>query len=820
MDNNTRMNLFSPLHIWALSLGCAVGWGAFMVPANLFIPTAGPLGTILAMGISTALLLIIGANFCRLAEKYPDDGGIVAYVRNIIGHDHAFLAAWILLIAYLSILWANATANVLLFRFLHGDWLSWGYLYTIAGFDIYFGEVLATWLVIIIFGLFACYSGKVARYLNTLCAVVFFLSVLILFIAMFRQVGTSVFTPAFQSYTNPAMQVFSMVMLAPWMFFGFEAVTHACDDFDFSSKRLFPIVIAAVLSGGLIYILLAAMAIMSIPPEYASWTTYIAQRPHLEGLAGLPVFHSVHAVFGREGLLFLCVSIDCAIITSLMGLYRTCGRLLHFMARCEVLPVWFKQRAADETPRHAIIFVMFISLLIPFLGRVSIVWLCDIITVVGSVAYGYASYCAYKLAQKEGRPLDRYLGIIGIFISCLFFFCPLIPDLLLGGSLDTESYLMLSVWSILGFIYYWYVFKYDNHDRFGHSTSMCIMILFLNFFSTSLWLRQVMEQRLRESVSSNSASSYNVLAADSVVQMVMLMIILLLMTNIFITLKRRERKMTQTLQRQHEINHAQNTYLRNLAHDIRIPMEAAQLSVHHSLENCTICSACDVDSCPHRIPDRLSNCLGQLDSHSQYLMHLIGSMLDQRNMSIGTSKDRIPLDFAPMDWRHTLQHIKDIFALEMQAKNIFFEVYPIELPHPTVICDEQRLERILINLVSNACEFTPYGGGVMVTLLETSPATVTYQGQEVPGAVYELHINDSGANIPPDIITHIQEPFEIDSTGLGGLCIAKGLVSLLKGTIKVSSTGQDIGKDIVVTLSLPLADTGLETASAEPLTEG
>ncbi len=814
-----RSNLLSPIHVWALSLGCAVGWGAFMVPANLFIPTAGPLGTVLAMAISTMLLLIIAANFCKLAEKYHDDGGIVAYVRNILGHDHAFLAAWILLIAYLSILWVNATANVLLFRFLHGDLLSWGYLYTVAGFDIYFGEVLATWLVLIVFGLFTCYSGKLARYLNTFCAIIFFLSVVILFTAMLSHVGTKVFAPAFQTYTNPALQVFSIIMLAPWMFFGFEAVTHACDDFNFPSRKLFPIIIKAVLCGGLIYILLAAMSIMSIPSEFSSWTSYIAQRPNLEGLAGLPLFHSVYMVFGADGLIFLCLSIDCAIITSLMGLYRTCGRLLYFMARGEVLPAWFNQRAEDETPRRAILFVMLISLLIPFLGRASIVWLCDVITVVGSVAYGYASYCAYLLAKREDNSTGQKLGLGGVFISILFFFCPLLPGLLPGGSLETESYLMLSVWSILGFIYYWYVFKHDPHNRFGHSTSMCIMLLFLNFISTSIWMRQVMEQRLKSSVSGTADFGYSIIANDSVVQMSMIMIILLLMTNIFITLKHRERNMSKVLQRQHEINHAQNTYLRNLAHDIRIPMEAAQLSVHHSLENCTICSACAVDNCPHRIPDRLSNCLGQLDNHEQYLMSLISSMLDKRNLKMGgIEMGKIPLDFAHLDWRRTLQHIKDIFALKMQEKNIFFEVYPIELPHPHVICDEQRLERILINLVSNACEFTPNGGGVMVTLLETGTTTVNHQGQEMPGAIYELHVNDTGAKMPPAIVEHMAEPFDPEASGMGGLYITKGLVTLLGGTVKVA-TMQGMGKEVVVTLPLPLADTDLPAEDSEPAAE-
>lgn len=827
LGGRAKASLLSPLNVWGLSLGCAVGWGAFMVPANLFIPTAGPVGTMIAMAISTLLLLVIGANFCYLAEKYQDNGGIVAYTRNILGHDHAFLAAWILIIAYLSILWANATANVLLARFLLGDIFSWGYLYTIADFDIYFGEVAATWLVIVAFGLFSAYGGSLKKHLNTLFAVVFFLSVVLLFAALLKESGTQGFAPPFQLYTSPVMQVFSMVMLAPWMFFGFEAVTHACDDFAFPSRKLFPIIAAAVLAGGIIYVLLAAMAVMAVPQEYPSWIAYMAARPGLEGLVGLPVFHSVYMAFGTEGLAFLCLSIATAIMTSLLGLYRTTAYLLQFMGRGEILPPWFARCAADETPRNAIIFVMLVSLFIPLLGRVSIVWLCDVITVVGSVAYGYASVCAYKTAAQEGNSLRKNLGLIGLGISVLFFFCPMIPGLLLGGSLATESYLMLSVWSILGFAYYWYAFKTDLHNRFGHSTTMCIMILFLNFFSTSLWLRQVMAKEIGLAVNGSENITYSSIASNIVVQLVMISIVLLLMADIFITLKRRERKMVAARMQQHKINEAKNIFLGNLSHDLRIPMEAAQTSVHQALENCSVCAVCTEDSCPQRVPDRLSNALGQLDVHSQHLLELIGKMLDNKSIELGGGKGnnsetggiemgKIRLDLAPVDLRHTFQRIKDIFALQMQEKNIFFEVYPIDLPHPLVVTDNVRLERLLINLVSNACEFTPAGGGVMVTLLETKPGTVSRQGSEMPGAVYEIHIHDTGATMPPAIVSHLSEPFDPEVSGLGGLYIAKGLAFLLGGRISVAAS-QGQGKELIVTLPLPwsLSQTDSETDAAK-----
>ncbi len=801
----------SPLAVWGLSLGCAVGWGAFMVPANLFIPTAGPLGTIIAMTISTVLLLIIAANFCHLAERIHDDGGIVAYTKRILGHDHAFLAAWILLIAYLSIMWGNATANILLARFLLGDVFAWGYMYNIAGFDINFGEILITWLIITAYGLFSIYGGKLRKYLNTLFAVLFFIIVVMLFIALYNNTPAGVFTPGFQHYTSPFMQVFSMVMLAPWMFFGFETVTHASADFTFPSKRLFPIVTAAVVSGGIIYVLLAGMAVMNIPEAFSSWTYYIAQKNSLEGLDGLPVFHSVHAVFGNNGLALLCVSITTAISTSLLGLFRITGVLLQYMAVNKVLPPWFAQESTDSTPRNAIFFVMLISLLIPFLGRVSVVWLCDVITVVGSVAYGYASLCAYIIAWRENDRRGKILGAVGVIISILFFFAPLIPGILLGGSLDTESYLMLACWSMLGFVYYWYVFKRDQENRFGHSTSMCIMILFLNFFSTSIWMHQTIEQQLVDMSANNMKVNYTILATDNMVQMLMILIILLLMADIFITIKRRERITAQARKTQHQINQAKNTFLSNLSHDIRIPMEAAQASIHLALENCSTCLGCPEEKCPRRIPDRLTNCLSKLDNHNQRLMNYIDCMLDKGCIEDGNETSvldselhKILLDTAPMEWQKILQQTKEIFALQMQDKNLFFEVYPIELRDNLVLCDERRLTRILINLISNACEYTAAGGGVMVTLLQTGTTTESPRGEKVPCGVYELHIQDTGTNLPPVVVNSLTEEFYPDVTDMGGLYIARGLTKLLGGTLSASSMPGQQGKELILKLILPI----------------
>lgn len=86
----------------------------------------------------------------------------------------------------------------------------------------------------------------------------------------------------------------------------------------------------------------------------------------------------------------------------------------------------------------------------------------------------------------------------------------------------------------------------------------------------------------------------------------------------------------------------------------------------------------------------------------------------------------------------------------------------------------------------------------MVTLLET--------GAAAEKATFELHVNDTGTNIPQVIIDHMAEPFDDEATDLSGLCIAKGLVQIMGGTLKINTfPGQGAGKDIIITLTMPLA---------------
>ena len=129
MKNPSQTRYLSPLAAWALAFGCAVGWGSFVMPGTTFLPSAGPLGSVLGLLIGAALMAIIGINYYQLMKRHPDAGGAYAYAKEIYGFDHGFICAWMLILTYIAIIWANSTALCLLVRYLFGDFFCFGFSY-------------------------------------------------------------------------------------------------------------------------------------------------------------------------------------------------------------------------------------------------------------------------------------------------------------------------------------------------------------------------------------------------------------------------------------------------------------------------------------------------------------------------------------------------------------------------------------------------------------------------------------------------------------------------------------------------------------------
>ena len=109
MDDKKLVPYLSPAAAFALSTGTAIGWGSFVVTGNLYLAQAGPLGSVLGMLVGMVIMLLIARNYHYMMNRYPGPGGAYTYMANTFGYDNAFLNAWLLLLAYVAMFWANAT---------------------------------------------------------------------------------------------------------------------------------------------------------------------------------------------------------------------------------------------------------------------------------------------------------------------------------------------------------------------------------------------------------------------------------------------------------------------------------------------------------------------------------------------------------------------------------------------------------------------------------------------------------------------------------------------------------------------------------------
>lgn len=447
----------SRLNVWALAFGCIIGWGAFVMPGNTFLVKAGPLGTAIAMAIAAVIMIIIAMNYHYMISKYPVAGGEFTYTNAAFGEKNAFVCSWFLGLSYLAIVPLNGTALALIGRNLMGGIFQVGFHYSVAGYDIYLGEILLAVVALVLFGWLSIRGVKFASVFQTVLAVALIAGVAIVAIAALFSDKASVenLAPAFQPDNTQLAGILAVVAVAPWAFVGFDTVPQAAEEFKFSTTKARTIMILSILFGALIYIVNNTVTAAVVPEGYGSWVEYINDLGNLSGLISLPTFNAAHELLGTAGLIFLGVAVLAAILSGIIGFYMATSRLLYSMSKEQVLPGWFgRVHPKYKTPMNAILFVMIISLIAPFFGRTALGWIVDMSSTGAAIGYAYTSAAALKLALKEKKTGVIITGILGVIMALAFLVLLLVPIPMFNCSLGKESYICLLIWVVLGVIFY------------------------------------------------------------------------------------------------------------------------------------------------------------------------------------------------------------------------------------------------------------------------------------------------------------------------------------------------------------------------------
>ncbi len=237
-----------------------------------------------------------------------------------------------------------------------------------------------------------------------------------------------------------------------------------------------------------------------------------------------------------------------------------------------------------------------------------------------------------------------------------------------------------------------------------------------------------------------------------------------------------------------QASEAKTVFLSSMSHDIRTPLNA-------------IIGYTELAKRPSLTLPEAKNYLSKIEGSGTQLLALINDLLEMRRIESG----RTTLDETPSDLLDIVSQSYDMFAPQMAAKQLRFSLHTETVINRFVLADSTALGRILLNLLSNALKFTPEGGEVSLSLIQTDPGKD--QGENGT-ADYELRVRDTGIGMSPEFAAKIFDPFErersstvsgIQGTGLG-MAITKFLVDLMKGTIEVDST-PGLGTEFRVRLS-------------------
>ncbi len=496
-QQNQMQPYLSPLSVCALSIGSAIGWGSLVVTSRTYLSQAGPLGSIFGLLIGLAIMLMIASHYHYLANRYPGTGGLYNYIKHVFGYDRAFLAAWFLFLVYISIFWANATSVPMFARYFLHNVFSFGYLYTIFGYEVYLGEALVTLAVILLVALLCIRSKKATARTATGLVMLFTAGIVICFAAAVAGHGSIGMSsePAFVPDKNAFRQVLRIAFISPWAFIGFESISHSTAEYRFRHGRMFRILMISLIVTTALYIFVILLSISAYPDSCTGWLDYISRLDEFEGIEGLPAFYAAHYYLGDAGVYILMVSLLALVLTSLIGMMRTVSRLCYAASQDGILSERCGRLNRKQVPANAILLTVLVSLPIPFLGRTAIGWIVDTTTIGATIIYAFASAAVFKSAKEECSKRNRLLSGISLCVLAVFLVFLLFPGIFSDHTIETETYALMTCWSVLGLFFFNRVIRKDHARKFGKAIIVWIALLVFIVMIAMTWMERIKEDR-------------------------------------------------------------------------------------------------------------------------------------------------------------------------------------------------------------------------------------------------------------------------------------------------------------------------------------
>jgi amino acid transporter len=425
--------------IFALAFGAMIGW-SWVILSGDWIRTAGTLGAVLAFVIGGVMVLFVGLTYAELTVAMPKCGGEHVFSMRALGPGGSFVCTWAIIIAYIGVAAFEACAFPTVVQYLFPGFMK-GYLYTVAGFDVY-ASWMVTGLILSVIITFINYIGvKPAAVFNTV------LTVVIAAVGI-SLVGGSALRgdpqTALPLFDNGMGGILKVTVMTPFMFVGFDVIPQAAEEINIPFKKIGGVLLLSIFMAIAFYVLV----IIAV--------SLVMTKPDLEASSLATADAMKRAFFNSDAAAkVLIIGGMAGIITSWNSFFMGGSRALYAMAEAKMLPRFLGAlHPKYRTPSNAILLIGAICFIAPFFGRRMLVWLVDAGSAATVIAYLLVSVSYVVLRKNEPgmeRPYRvRFGGLVGVLAVAmsLFMLVLYIPGMPAG--LTGEECVIVGIAAALG----------------------------------------------------------------------------------------------------------------------------------------------------------------------------------------------------------------------------------------------------------------------------------------------------------------------------------------------------------------------------------
>ncbi|MEW9936220.1 APC family permease [Clostridium butyricum] len=443
MEDSKFERVLSKKDIFAIAFGAMIGWG-WVVMAGDWIKGAGTLGSIMAFIIGGIMVLFVGLTYAELTAAMPQCGGEHVFSLRALGKNGSFVCTWAIILGYVGVVAFEACAFPTVIQYICSGFLK-GYMYTIAGFDIYASWVAVGVIASIIITIINYFGAKSAAKLQTILTI----SIAAIGVAL---VAASGFSGNIENtkplFTDGVGGILTVAVMTPFMFVGFDVIPQAAEEINVPFKKIGKIMILSIVMAVIWYIMIIIAVSMVMTKSQLDTSTLVTADAMKNAFFGSEMAAKVVIIGGMAG-----------IVTSWNSFFMGGSRAIYSLAESKMLPGFLaKLHPKYKTPTNAILLIGVISVVAPFFGRAMMIWLTNAGSFGVVVAYVLVSMSFLVLRFREPDMIRPYkvkcgkiIGGIAILLSgfMMLLYFPGMPS-----GLVKEELIMVGAWTVLGIIFY------------------------------------------------------------------------------------------------------------------------------------------------------------------------------------------------------------------------------------------------------------------------------------------------------------------------------------------------------------------------------